>query len=79
MVQLIKNGDWKSWALSVAILIIAGLAGVFSALSLTLIKDFRSEVLLEFRDIQKKNHEQDLCLKELQTYQGERLRREGKK
>ena len=89
MVQLTKNNnssDWKGWALSIAVLIIAGLAGIFSGLSMTMIKDFRSEVLVEFKDNRTKNHEQDLCLEQMKIYQerfkenqDERLKREGKK
>lgn len=90
MVQLLdKNGggsDWRGWALSVAILIIAGVAGLFSALSMSMIKDFRNEVLTEFKENRIKNHDQDLCLEQVKMQQDrfkeiqdERLRREGKK
>lgn len=74
-----NNSDWKGWALSVTILVIAGLAGLFSGLSMTILKDFRSEVLTEFIEIRRTNHAQDLCIEKMQIHQDERLRREGKK
>lgn len=69
MVQLLKNdnggSDWKGWALSIAVLIIAGLASILSGLSVSLIKDFRNEFITETREHKDLNHRQDLEIAEL--------------
>ena len=69
---------FTAWALSVAILIISILATSLSYISIGLIKDFRNEFLSAM--VKNEDHHQrvNLCVKELQMNQGDRLQREGK-
>ena len=53
--------------LAITILIIAGLGGILSGLSVTILKDIRNEFLAEAKEQRKINHEQDLCLKSLEA------------
>ena len=78
MVHLVngQDNDWKGWALGVAILLIAGLASALSGISISLIRDFRQEFLVEAREQRQINHGQNLCIKELQINQNERLNKE---
>lgn len=76
MVPLIRenngNSSWQAWALGIAILLISGLASIGIA---NLTWQFNAFVV-KIEHMVEKNHEQDLCLKELQINQQERLRRE---
>jgi len=78
MVNLLQkeSRDWKSWALSVAILIIASLAGLLSGTAVSMIQDMRKEFLTEFYAIRIINNEQDKCITELKAHQKTRLDRE---
>ena len=78
MMPVLQNGnsisksDWRAWALNIAILIIAGLATIgIGHITLSL-----NTMDLKMEKIMEHNHTQDLCIRELQINQQERMRRD---
>lgn len=77
MVQLLNNGTKSityAWVLNIAILLITGLATIGVA---NLTWQFQSAIT-RLENVEKINHEQNLCLKELKVNQDIRLERERK-
>lgn len=67
------KSDWRAWALNISILLIGGLAVLGIGHINLQLQTLNSKIDV----IQKENHIQDLCLKELEINQKERMKREG--